>query len=84
MRVILLVLLTALTAGPSNAFTCQLQEVLDGSTKHVRKTVRVQMSVYWGSETHKVHAISFPSKVDAFTIFDKLTEPYGSLDLNYE
>ena len=41
MRVILLVLLTALTAGPSNAFTCQLQEVLDGSTKHVSKTVRV-------------------------------------------
>jgi hypothetical protein len=66
MRTILLVLLTAMAAAPLNAFTCQLQEVLDGSSKHVSKTVLVQMYGFWGSETHKVQSISFPTKVTSF------------------
>ena len=63
MRLILLALLATMAAAPINAFTCQLQEVLNGSDKHVSKAVLVQMDGVWGSETHKVRSIAFSTVV---------------------
>ena len=63
MRLILLVLLIVMAAAPINAFTCELQEALEGDPNYVTKIVLVQMDGRWGSETHKVRSISFPTIV---------------------
>ena len=66
MRFILATLIIILAMTPLSAFTCKLQEVLDGTGNHASKTILVQMDGFWGSETHKVKSISFPTEVIPF------------------